>query len=388
MDGVNNSIDSNTETMFGHAQSVLHMDIYSYNQELYEGYQWIAALDSHTCLACAELDNKIFRQLPDQKVEPPTPPEPIPIEDTLIIEDFTEDEIYELIAAGEPEMFNRLSLEEAQALKIQLKSIANKDNRFDYMQEQLSRVIPKLERSENYLNYLREHGIDIPKSNIKIEIGTGVYDKIMDEKDTTNWGKEYLAQFNEERAGLPWGRAEPSNEKALAFMMVNGGEYHPVERNTNNMQEFKGGSIRNYTFIDAIQQRNYARAHVGNVTVKELLRGENRAIDWIENLKPGSSIPLTGISAFTANNEHNNEWMNILDNRITSGDNFAPIRYHLSMTDDIRKRTGMLQLDDLDQGITDWSQPSELLLSGQSFIVDRIEPGTGVAAYDIWITIK
>jgi hypothetical protein len=70
MSGIENSINTNINDIISHANSVVMTDIYELNEEFYEGYQWIAALDSATCLVCAALDGKIFDRLPGG----PTPP--------------------------------------------------------------------------------------------------------------------------------------------------------------------------------------------------------------------------------------------------------------------------------------------------------------------------
>jgi hypothetical protein len=70
MGGIEKSLETNINDMFSHSEAIIHDDIYALNDEYYEGYQWIAALDSVTCLVCAALDNKIFDRLPGG----PTPP--------------------------------------------------------------------------------------------------------------------------------------------------------------------------------------------------------------------------------------------------------------------------------------------------------------------------
>ena len=71
MSGVENSISTNITDMFNHANSVVINDIHKLNDDFYDGYQWIAALDSDTCLACAALDNKIVDKIEDFPDEPP-----------------------------------------------------------------------------------------------------------------------------------------------------------------------------------------------------------------------------------------------------------------------------------------------------------------------------
>ena len=74
MSGIERSINANVTDMFNSASSIVADDIYSYNGENFDGYQWIAALDKKTCLICAELDNQIFDLLPGMPgtgTEPP-----------------------------------------------------------------------------------------------------------------------------------------------------------------------------------------------------------------------------------------------------------------------------------------------------------------------------
>jgi len=65
MTSIENSIATNMTDMVNHADSVVHNDIYATNVEYYEGFQWIAALDSYTCQICASLDNNIYTSLAD-----------------------------------------------------------------------------------------------------------------------------------------------------------------------------------------------------------------------------------------------------------------------------------------------------------------------------------
>ena len=54
-------------------------DIHELNKDFYDGYQWIACLDSSACLACAALDNKIFDKLPGMEGEGTEPPDEPPL---------------------------------------------------------------------------------------------------------------------------------------------------------------------------------------------------------------------------------------------------------------------------------------------------------------------
>ena len=77
MSSIEKSINANVTDMFNFASNILADDIYSYNGENFDGYQWIAALDKKTCLICAELDNQIFDLLPGMQgtgTEPPGVP--------------------------------------------------------------------------------------------------------------------------------------------------------------------------------------------------------------------------------------------------------------------------------------------------------------------------
>jgi hypothetical protein len=77
MSGVEKSIDTNIVDIINHSNSVVINDIHKLNQNYFEGYQWIACLDTKTCLACAELDNKIYDKLPGMRgkgTEPPSEP--------------------------------------------------------------------------------------------------------------------------------------------------------------------------------------------------------------------------------------------------------------------------------------------------------------------------
>ena len=69
MDGVHKSIETNITDIVNHANNVTINSIYEVNHSSFDGYQWIACLDSSTCLACAELDNQIFDLLPGMNIE-------------------------------------------------------------------------------------------------------------------------------------------------------------------------------------------------------------------------------------------------------------------------------------------------------------------------------
>ena len=65
MTGIMISLDQGMTDIIGHTNAVVTQDIYSLNHDNYEGFQWVAALDSSTCLICAELSNQIFLALPN-----------------------------------------------------------------------------------------------------------------------------------------------------------------------------------------------------------------------------------------------------------------------------------------------------------------------------------
>jgi hypothetical protein len=54
IDSITKSLDVNLEDMFTGADSIIHDDIYKLNRDCYEGYQWVAALDSYTCIVAGE----------------------------------------------------------------------------------------------------------------------------------------------------------------------------------------------------------------------------------------------------------------------------------------------------------------------------------------------
>ena len=69
MSGIEKSIQTNITDIINHTNSMTVNDIYEVNHNSFDGYQWIAALDSSTCAACANLDNKIFDLLPGMNIE-------------------------------------------------------------------------------------------------------------------------------------------------------------------------------------------------------------------------------------------------------------------------------------------------------------------------------
>jgi len=67
MNGINVSVARDMTDIMNHSTAVIHQDVYALNHEHFEGYQWIAVLDSKTCPICAVLDNRIFTRLPNMK---------------------------------------------------------------------------------------------------------------------------------------------------------------------------------------------------------------------------------------------------------------------------------------------------------------------------------
>ena len=308
--------------------------------------------------------------------------------DTPVAIHFTQERIEALVKASSHTggLFNELTLTEARALVTELKA-GNINNRGLLSELEWERVIEKLERSENVLILLSDNGIELPHTNIKIDIDERMYERLSDAES----GNAQLKYLREEQEGRAWGKATSYNEKAKAFVAVNGGQYHPII-DSALVSDFNGSAGFDKV-ATAIRQRNFAQSHIGQVNVDELLRGELRTEEWASQLSVGQKIPATGVNAFTANVFHNDLW---ISNTVKDG--YASIRYHLTLTDDVRKRVGMMQLDDLEQGITDWTKPSELLLTGNSYIVDKVEKGIKLFEdegklqeqdiYDVWIRIE
>ena len=63
------SLELNTRTMIAHLAETARTETYKQNSSLFSGYRYIATLDSRTCLACGELDGKVF-----EGSEPPIEP--------------------------------------------------------------------------------------------------------------------------------------------------------------------------------------------------------------------------------------------------------------------------------------------------------------------------
>lgn len=67
MSSIENSLEVNTSDIFNHSNSTICGDVYYENRDFYSKYQWVAALDSYTCLICANLDNQLFDLLPNME---------------------------------------------------------------------------------------------------------------------------------------------------------------------------------------------------------------------------------------------------------------------------------------------------------------------------------
>jgi hypothetical protein len=65
IDGIYSAAESGMNDIVHHADYVLASDIYKYQgNDFYEGFQWVACLDSKTCIECANLDGNIYSELP------------------------------------------------------------------------------------------------------------------------------------------------------------------------------------------------------------------------------------------------------------------------------------------------------------------------------------
>lgn len=181
--------------------------------------------------------------------------------------------------------------------------------------------------------------------------------------------------------GEAWGRAIESNEHAKAFCFVNGVDCHPVGRQ-GLMEEFISTTDSSMV-VQYARKRIDAQARFSKVRVSELLRGEVRDQSWIDSVNPGDRIKSTGINAYTANQMHNDRWIDHLNSEKKVGEGI--VRYHIELSLIPKSSVGMIQLDDLGWGIVDWSKPSEVAFAANTFEVTKIHRGEDMV--DIWLRI-
>jgi hypothetical protein len=63
MQALRNSLDANTKTMISSMAEQARDAVYRENERLFDGYRYLATLDTRTCLVCAADDGKIFKNL-------------------------------------------------------------------------------------------------------------------------------------------------------------------------------------------------------------------------------------------------------------------------------------------------------------------------------------
>jgi len=284
------------------------------------------------------------------------------------------------------DIFSNLSYDEAKSLANEIRTNYPDKARFA---RDVEDELERLERSEKFTQMIRDNGIDIPKSNIKIDIEPDMYKELM--ADPSKW-IEYVKQAEPLDNG--WGYADKDNRFAQAIIFVNGGEYRPIDK-YKMMYDFKG-----YTDVGkvavAFRSKHFADENVSKIDVSEILRAERQYTSLVTQLKEGDTIPLTGVTAFSANEKHFEHYAGGLRSEIKER---VVVKYHLELTDDIRKRAMFLQLDDCALGNTDWSKPSEIVLSGKEFVFVKSSPGKGVYTYangqkeeydiiDVWVKLK
>lgn len=71
LQGLRNSVVANTRTALQSFAVETRNAVYKQNEDLFDGYKWLATLDRRSCLVCGELDGKIFRNLDEIKTMPP-----------------------------------------------------------------------------------------------------------------------------------------------------------------------------------------------------------------------------------------------------------------------------------------------------------------------------
>jgi len=292
----------------------------------------------------------------------------------------TEQKITELESSlrKSDDIFSKLSLDEAKTLIEEIRTKYPDKGRFA---NDVEKELKRLERSEQFTQIIRDNGIDIPKSNIKIDIEEDMFNELMANPD--KW-LEYVKQS--EALDNGWGYAEKDNRFGQALIFVNGGEYRPIDKG-EMIYNFKG-----YTNVGdvaiALRSRRFAAENVSKVDVPELLRVERRSNEWVKQLKEGYSIPLTGITSFSANEKHISHYTGLLEKGEFKARGDAIINYHLELNDTARNKAMFLQLDDCHLGNTDWTKCSEVALQGLSCKVVSISYNKQKGLWDIFITLK
>jgi len=276
------------------------------------------------------------------------------------------------------DIFSNLSYDEAKSLANEIRT--NYPDKVRFARD-VEDELERLDRSEKFTQMIRDNGIDIPKSNIKIDVNQDMFKELM--ADSRKW-IEYVKQAGTIDDG--WGYAEKDNRRGMGLIFVNGGEYRPIVKR-EMIHDFKG-----YTDVGdvaiALRSKRFAAENVSKIDVPELLRTERRDSSWLVQLKKGDSIPLTGITSFTANEKHNIHYVGLLKSGDFWSKGDSVVNYHLEMNDKVEKKAMFLQLDDCHLGNTDWSKCSEVALQGSSYVVEKTSYNEQNDIWDVYVKLK
>jgi SPP1 gp7 family putative phage head morphogenesis protein len=279
------------------------------------------------------------------------------------------------------DIFVKLSSDEAKSLINEIRT--NYPDKIRFAND-IEQEVKRLEMSEQFTEMMMNNGIAVPHSNVKVDIDEDMFNKLMTGDLKEKW-LNYVKQAEALDDG--WGYANKDNRRGQAFIFVNGGEYRPIAKD-GMIYDFKG-----YTDVGdiatALRSRNFAAENVSRITVPELLRAEKRPSEWVAQLKKGDSIPLSGVTSFSANERHLVHYTSLLQDRGEfKGRGDAVINYHLVLNDEVRNRAMFLQLDDCRLGNTDWSKCSEIALSGSTFFVERTDYNEQKNIWDVFVKLK
>jgi len=384
MQTLRRSLEMNTRTMVASMANTARNAVYAKNSKLFSGYRYVGTLDSRACLACAEMDGKVFKYI-DETSPSDASGYTDDVKAAQEIEDpnnfkWTQEKVTELESTlrKSDDIFSNLSFGEAKSLVNEIQTNYPDKGKFA---RDVEKELERLEMSEKFTQMIRDNGIDIPKSNIKIDIERDMYKELM--ADPEKW-IEYVKQSADYENG--WGYAEVDNRFGQALIFVNGGEFRPLVKG-ELVYDFKG-----YTNVGdvaiALRSKNFAAENIKNVSVSELVRAERRNNSWITQLKKGDSILLSGVTSFTANERHLDHYTGLLKAGEFKGKGDTVVNYHLELNDKARKKAIFLQLDDCSLGNTDWSKCSEVALQGLSYEVEKTSYNEQNDIWDVYVKLK
>jgi SPP1 gp7 family putative phage head morphogenesis protein len=195
--------------------------------------------------------------------------------------------------------------------------------------------------------------------------------------------------------GFSWGNATEANKFAKAFSIVNSDSYTPYNPRKYRLEYSIKATVEENDVIRAISSRLDAQNRIKNSIISRnempyFLRGESMTKRQFDEMIKSGYRDLTGITALTANEKHNYSWLQ----RLSSGDPETIVRFHYLRDDNLEKKVGMVNVNDINIGGSD-RQPDEVDIGGSRVKIERYEEssleetgrGEALKIYDVFVRV-